>query len=86
MDYSKLHKLLNDNLNKVNRNTRNALANVLKDNLFVPVYDISLREMKELALKRLQKVTSSKMVSIRDFLKDPENIFTTHEMVNQPLP
>ena len=82
MDYSKLHKVLNDNLNRVNRNTRNALANTLKDNIFVPVYDISLREMKELAFKRLQKVMSSKMVSIRDFLKDPENIFTTHELVN----
>jgi acyl-CoA oxidase len=84
MDYSKLHKLLNDNLNKVNKNTRNALANVLKDNIFIPVYDISLRDMKELAMQRLQKIMSIKMVSVKDFLRDPENIFTTHEMVIIP--
>jgi hypothetical protein len=81
MDNSKLHKILNENLNSVNKTTRNALSNILKDSLFVPIYDISLREKKELALKRLQKITSAKVVSVKDFLKDPENIFTTHEMV-----
>jgi acyl-CoA oxidase len=81
MDLHKLHKILNDNLNSVNRTTRTGLSNVLKDEIFVPVYDMSLRDMKDLAFKRLQKITQSKIVSIRDFLKDPDNIFTTHEMV-----
>jgi acyl-CoA oxidase len=82
MDSSNLNKILNDRLNSINRTTRNALSNCFKDEIFIPVYNISLREQKELALRRLQKVISTKMVSIRDFLNDPENIFTVHEMVN----
>ena len=82
MDSTGLNKILNDKLNSINRTTRNALSNCFKDDVFVPVYNISLREQKELALRRLQKVISTRMVSIRDFLKDPENIFTVHEMVN----
>jgi acyl-CoA oxidase len=72
---------LNDLLNSVNKNTRKALSLVLKDKIFVPVYDVSLRQTKEIALERLKKVISTKIVSVRDFLTDPENIFTTHEML-----
>ncbi len=76
-----LKSTLRETLNKTNRNTRKALANVLKEKIFTPVYDISLREMKSLAQERLKKVMSTKVVSIKDFLFDPENIFTTHEML-----
>lgn len=76
-----ISKVLHDNLNKINSNTRKALAQILKDNIFTPVYDISLRQQKELALSRLKKIMSTKIVSVRDFLIDPENIFTTHEML-----
>jgi acyl-CoA oxidase len=74
-------KILDDALNTVNRNTRNELTQTFNDKLFVPVYDISLRNAKELALERLKKVISTKVVSIRDFVTNPENIFTVHEMV-----
>jgi acyl-CoA oxidase len=74
-------KILDEALNTVNRNTRKTLSETFNDKLFVPVYDISLRNSKELALERLKKVISSKVVSIRDFLTNPENIFTVHEMV-----
>jgi acyl-CoA oxidase len=73
--------VLNKQLNSVNKTTRNTLALCFKDKLFTPVYDISLRNQKELALERLKKVMSTKVVSISDFLKDPDNIFTVHEMV-----
>jgi acyl-CoA oxidase len=76
-----LKTVLNDSLNKSNRNTRRALANILKEKIFTPVYDISLREMKSLAQERLKKVMSTKVVSVKDFLTDPENIFTTHEIL-----
>lgn len=81
MESINLNGIFNEHLNSVNRNTRNAIAATLKDPIFTPRYDISLRQMKELALQRLKKIISQKMVSIRDFLKDPENIFTMHEMV-----
>jgi acyl-CoA oxidase len=68
-------------LNNVNKNTRKILAETFNDKIFVPVYDISLRNSKELALERLKKVISTKVVSIRDFLTNPKNIFTVHEMV-----
>ena len=68
-------------LNNVNQNTRKILTETFNDKIFVPVYNISLRESKELALERLKKVISTKVVSIRDFLTDPRNIFTVHEMV-----
>jgi hypothetical protein len=85
MEKTLLCKILDDNLNSINRNTRDALAELFKNDLFIPIYDISIREMKELALKRLQKIASSKIVSVRDFLENPENIFTTHEMVSEFL-
>ena len=68
-------------LNNVNKNTRKILEETFNDKIFVPVYDISLRNSKELALERLKKVISTKVVSIRDFQTNPENIFTVHEMV-----
>jgi hypothetical protein len=80
-DTINLNKVLNIRLNSNNRTTRNALSNLFKDDIFIPKYDISARDQKELALERLKKVANTKMISIRDFLKDPENIFTAHEMV-----
>jgi acyl-CoA oxidase len=74
-------QIIERSLNNVNRETRQKLSEVLKDPLFTPVYDLSIRNQKELALKRLKKVCEAKIVSVRDFTKDPENIFTVHEMV-----
>jgi len=51
-----------------------------KDPLFLPRYDISLADAKDLALKRLQKVASNKVFSVLDFLKNPLNVFANHEM------
>jgi hypothetical protein len=82
MESSNISSILNEQLNGNNKTTRTALSNLMKDDIFTPVYDISLREMKELAFKRLKSVITNKVVSIRDFLKDPDNIFTVHEMVN----
>jgi hypothetical protein len=80
-DVNEIKTQLDKALNSTNRTTRRTLANTFKDELFTPVYDISLRKAKDLALERMKKVISSKVVSIRDFLNDPENIFTVHEMV-----
>ena len=82
MESKSIKTILDEKLNQVNRNTRNSLAEIFKGELFTPVYDISLRNQKELAYNRLKKVMESKPCSVRDFLTDPNNIFTMHEMVN----
>jgi hypothetical protein len=73
--------LIDQSLNSVNRETREKYSEIVKDPLFTPIYDISIRDQKELAQRRLKKVAEYKLVSVKDFKRDPENIFTMHEMV-----
>ena len=74
-------KQINVLLNSVNKETRSKCGELFKDKIFIPQYDISLRDQKEVALKRLQKISDSKIVSVRDFITNPDNIFTLHEML-----
>ena len=76
-----LSKTIETSLNSVNRETRQKFIEIVKDPLFTPIYDISIRNQKELAQQRLKKIAESKLVSVRDFKNDPENIFTMHELV-----
>ena len=76
-----LSLIIDKSLNTVNRETRDKFSELVKDPLFTPVYDTSIRNQKEIAQKRLKKVADAKLVSVRDFKKDPENIFTMHELV-----
>lgn len=68
-------------LNSVNKETRESCVKLFEDKSFIPQYDVSIREQKEVALRRLQKLSDSKVVSVRDFITNPENIFTVHEML-----
>jgi acyl-CoA oxidase len=78
---SDLSKIIESSLNNVNQDTREKLYKLVKDPLFTPIYDISIRNQKELAQQRLKKISEAKLVSVRDFKRDPENIFTMHELV-----
>ena len=60
--------------------TREKWRSFTKDALFIPRYDLSLAEAKELALRRLQRVAENQVFSVFDFLKDPLNVFANHEM------
>uniref|UniRef100_A0A0G4HLU2 acyl-CoA oxidase n=1 Tax=Chromera velia CCMP2878 TaxID=1169474 RepID=A0A0G4HLU2_9ALVE len=55
-----------------------ALANKHKD-LFMPRYNVSLDTQRQLAYDRLRLVCQNDIVSIRDFDRNPQNVFTTHE-------
>lgn len=77
----KSKNLINDILNSGNRETREKFFELSKDPLFTPVYDISIRDQKTLAQERLKKIADAKLVSVRDFVKNPDNIFTMHELV-----
>ena len=60
--------------------TRSKWRALASDPLFIPRYDISLLEAKDLALKRLQLVADAKVFSVFDFLHNPLNVFANHEM------
>lgn len=49
------------------------------DPLFVPRWNISLEEERELALERLKRLCLSKAFSIKDFRTNPLRIFAAHE-------
>lgn len=77
-----LKDIFDKHLNSLNVSTRNKILDLVKDDpIFVPKFDVSIREQKVIAQERLKKICDLKTVSITDFLKDPENIFTTHEVV-----
>lgn len=49
--------------------------------MFRPKYLMSLDESRELAYKRIKAVADAKLFSIFDFVNDPINLFTAHEML-----
>ena len=79
---SELSKTIDASLNSLNSETRQKLCEMVKDPLFTPVYDVSIRNQKELAQQRLKKIADAKLVSVKDFTRNPENIFTMHELVS----
>ncbi len=64
--------------------TRQKLVEVFSENkeLFYPMYNLSLKAQKYISQERLKKVLEQGVVSVNDFESDPNNIFTTHEMVS----
>ncbi|KAL4462141.1 hypothetical protein ABPG72_010457 [Tetrahymena utriculariae] len=60
--------------------TRKKWKEFSQDPLFVPRYNISLREQKDLALERLKIVAKNRVFSVHDFAKNPLNVFANHEM------
>jgi len=83
MENKSIKAVLDEKLSSVNANTRKTLSETFKDKVFTPIYDTSLRNQKELAFDRLKRVMADKPCSVKDFLSDPNNIFTMHEMVNK---
>jgi acyl-CoA oxidase len=74
--------VINNSLNSVCEETREKFCNIIKNPLYTPIYDISLRNQKELAQKRLKEIAKANLVSVKDFRTNPDNIFTMHELVN----
>lgn len=59
---------------------RQNLKEIMRDQLFVPRYNISLAEERELALQRLRVLCHSGNFSISDFRTNPLRIFAAHEV------
>ncbi|CAL5220325.1 g2316 [Coccomyxa viridis] len=63
-----------------NFETRQRMKELMKQDLFVPRYDMDLRDERELAFQRLLTICQSGLVSITDFRHNPLNIFAAHEI------
>lgn len=54
---------------------RRAMRESLKDPIFTPVYNVSVKYEREVALERLRKICENKFISVLDFKKYFSNIF-----------
>ena len=55
---------------------------LLKDPVFIPKYNYeSWHETREHPYRKLKAITDSKIVSVKDFIDNPHNIFTAHEFI-----
>eukprot|EP01065_Artemidia_motanka_P003334 TRINITY_DN11601_c0_g1_i1.p1 TRINITY_DN11601_c0_g1~~TRINITY_DN11601_c0_g1_i1.p1 ORF type:complete len:650 (+),score=260.04 TRINITY_DN11601_c0_g1_i1:60-2009(+) len=67
-----------------NHETRARLRHLFgTDPAFIPKYNLALDAERDLAYQRLKKVCDLGVVSVRDFLTNPRNIFAVHEMCGQ---
>ncbi|MCO4761058.1 MAG: acyl-CoA dehydrogenase family protein, partial [Myxococcales bacterium] len=64
-----------------NIDTRDALRELFRGELFTPRFNISMAEERELALQRLQAICDNKLISVLDFKTNPQRIFSVHETV-----
>lgn len=69
--------LFNDNPEKVAK-----WHALFKDPVFYPKQYMTLDEQRDIAYKRLKKVADSKLFSIYDFINNPKNLLTAHEMLS----
>ncbi len=86
LNRSTLYKESAKLLDHHNHNTRAGLRELLKDPLFVPKYNISLEEERQLAYDRLKKICDSGLFSVKDFWTNPRNIFAAHEITGMVDP
>ncbi|GIL89582.1 hypothetical protein Vretifemale_17414 [Volvox reticuliferus] len=75
-DVKELQRILDHD----NHEHRQAMKEFMNDDLYVPQYDISLRDERELALQRLQRVCRAGFISVSDFRTNPFRIFAAHEV------
>ena len=77
MNKNELRELiLGDDMDKVAK-----WHQLFKDPVFVPKYNTDWEETRDLPMKRLRKVAESGLVSVKDFFKNPKNIFLAHEFL-----
>eukprot|EP00798_Chlamydomonas_sp_ICE-L_P003156 gene3156-13169_t len=71
-----LNVLLDHDNHEMRKNMKEYMG---KHEIYVPRYDISLAEEREVALQRLQGLCGGKFFSITDFRRNPLRIFAAHE-------
>jgi len=63
-----------------NHETREQYRQLAKDPLYVPRFDLSLKQERDLAFDQLKKICDKKLISVLDFKNNPLRIFAAHEM------
>jgi len=71
---------LQHELDFANHEQRAKMKAFFNQPLFVPRFNISVDEERQLALKRLQAVCSQGFFSVKDFRGNPDKIFAAHEL------
>jgi len=71
---------MNTLLEPDNREERHRMKEFLRDPLYIPRYNLTVAQERELALKRLQRICDAKLISVKDFLTNPHRIFSAHEI------
>ena len=59
---------------------RNDLKEVFRDPLYIPRYQLSLEEERQLAYDRLRKLCDTGLIDVGYFGEDPRKIFSIHEL------
>ncbi|CAG9460846.1 unnamed protein product [Pedinophyceae sp. YPF-701] len=62
-----------------NHDERRKWKEMMREEVFVPRYNIPLPEERELALRRLQRFCDRRLFSVQDFVTNPHRIFAAHE-------
>lgn len=60
---------------------RSKWMKLFEDPVWNPIYEAPLSVHRDLAYKQLKLVAKSGIVSVLNFINDPTNIFTAHEMI-----
>ena len=64
-----------------NHDERDRFRKYIKNNpLFIPRYNMSLDQEREIALKRLKSICENGFISVMDFKNNPLKIFAAHEL------
>jgi len=71
---------MNTLLEPDNREERHRMKEFLRDPLYIPRYNLTVAQERDLALKRLQRICDAKLISVKDFLTNPHRIFSAHEI------
>jgi acyl-CoA oxidase len=75
-------KELGDALLGIPSTKRDEWFQLLKDPVFIPVYNYKTwDETREHPLRKMQAIAKSKIVSVKDFGHNPSNIFAAHEFI-----
>jgi len=76
LDTVKMRVLLDDD----NIQMREEMREFLSKPEFMPKYNISMEEERELALSRLKSIADAGFIDVLDFNTNPQRIFAAHEM------
>ena len=56
---------------------------LFEDPVWIPKYNVNWTECRDEPMKKLKAVSQSGLVSVKDFFKNPKNIFLAHEFISQ---